>query len=155
VGLIQRSQLVERRQHVGLEPRPQPPHLAQPLGQRRLAQRLRGVDAKRVVQQAHPLGAQPRQARDRDHARRELRAQPLRRRDRPGVQQRHDLLLQGRPDPRQLRRAARPRERRHRHRRLAHHLRRRAIGQHPVHDRTVQLVQVPQLRQGVGDRGIR
>ena len=42
----------------------------------------------------------------------------------------------------------------HRDRRLAHRSRAAAIGQHPVHDRPVQLVQVAQFLQGLGDRGI-
>jgi hypothetical protein len=46
------------------------------------------------------------------------------------------------------------RERGDRHGRLAHGLRGGPVGEHAVHDRAVELVQVAQFLQGVGDRGV-
>ena len=146
--------LLERAQDALLEPRAEPAHVAQALSERRLSQLLRRVDAQLRVQQARALGPEARQARDRHEARWELRAQLLGRGDRAGVGERNDLLLQGRADPRQFLRAPRERQLGHRGGRLAHGLRSRAIRHHAVHDRTVELIQVAELFQGVRDRGV-
>ena len=64
-------------EHALLELRAQPAHGAQPLCERGRAQRLERVDAQLGVQQARALGPQAGQARDRDQAGREPRAQLL------------------------------------------------------------------------------
>ena len=136
---------VERREHAFLELRAESLHGPQPLRQRRLAQLLGRVDPELGEQQPRALGPQARQSRDRDQARRELRAHPLRRGRRAGVEQRDDLLLERRADPRQLGRAAGAGQRGDRDGRLAHRLRRVAVGEHAVDDRPVELVQVAEL----------
>ena len=148
------SPLLQRRQHAGLELRAEPAHGAQALVQRRLAQLLERVDAELRVQQARALGSQTRQPCDRDQAGGKLGTQRLGRWDRARVEQREDLLLQRVADGRQLGRTARARQRRHRHGCLAHRLGGCAVGQHAMHDRPVELVQVTQLLQGVRDSGV-
>ena len=66
--------------------------------------------------------------------------------------QRQDLLLQRLADAGQLGRATGPREGGHRGRRVAHRSRRVAVGHDAMHDRAVELVEVAELIQGVGDR---
>ena len=60
------------------------------------------VDAQLVEQPPRALGPEPRQPRHVDEPRRELRAQLLDRRDRAGLEQREDLLLERLADARQL-----------------------------------------------------
>ena len=146
---------VEPREHAFLELCAESPHGPQPLRQRRLAQLLGRVDPQLGEQQSCALGPQPRQSRDRDQAWWELRAHPLRRGRRAGVEQRDDLLLERRSDPRELGRAAGAGQRGDRDGRLAHRLRRVAVGEHAVDDRPVELVQVAELLQRVGNRGVR
>ncbi len=104
------------------------------------------------MQQPRALGAEAGQARDRDQTRGKLGSQLLGGGDRHRLEQRQDLLLQRRADPGQLARAALACERGDRDRGLAHALGRRAVGQHAVDDRTVELVQIAELFQCVGDR---
>jgi hypothetical protein len=144
----------QRREHAFLELRTEAAHGADALRQRGLAQLLQRVHAELGVQQARPLCAETGQARDRNQTRRELGAQPLRRRDSATVEQREDLLFQRRADTRQLARAAIARQRRDRQRGVAHAPRGRAVGQHAVNDRAVELVQVAELLQGVGDHRV-
>ena len=125
--------------------RPEAAHVAQPLGLGRVAQRLERVDAQLVVQRRARLGPSPGRRVMSIRPGRELRAQLLDRRDRAGVQQRLDLLLERLADPRQLGHAALARQRREPTRRLAHGLRRVAVGEHAVHDRAVELVEVGEL----------
>ena len=149
-----RVELLERREHAFLELGAEPAHGAQALRERGLAQRLRRVDAELGVQQPRALRAEAGQARDRDQARRELRAQLLRRGDRAGLHQREDLFLERLADPRQLRRTALTRERADRHGRLAHGLGGAAIGEDAMHDRAVKLVQVAEFFERLRDRGV-
>src|SRR5919202_523685 len=100
------------------------------------------------------VSAAARQAHHVDQPGRELRAQLLGGRDRPGVEQRDDLLLERAPDPGQLRYLALARQRGHRARRLAHGLRRVAVGEDAVYDGAVELVEVGQLVEEGGDRGV-
>ena len=75
-----------------------------------------------------------------------------------GVEQRDELLLERLADPGQRVTVPCARHRRDRHRRLARRLRRRAVGEHAVHDRAVELVEVGELVEGGGDlevRGVR
>ena len=69
-----RVELVECREHAFLELRAEAAHGPQTLGEGSLAQRLRRVDAELGVQQPCALGAEARQSRDRNQARRELRS---------------------------------------------------------------------------------
>ncbi len=57
--------------------------------------------------------------------------------------------------PGELGRAALARQRRDRDRGLAHGLGGGAVGEHAVHDRAVELVEVAELLERVGDRGVR
>ena len=75
----------------------------------------------------------------------ELRPQLLGRRDRARVQQRVDLLGDRLADPGQLHHAARAGELLHRRRRIADRLGRIAVGDHPVDDGAVELVEVAEL----------
>jgi hypothetical protein len=106
------------------------------------------------VQQAGALGAEAGQVCDRDQARRELGPQPLRSGDRAGVDEREDLLLQRLADARQLGCTALAGERGDRHGRRAHGLGGGPIGDDAVDDRAVELVQVAELLQCVGDRSV-
>ena len=98
---------IERGKHVFLELRAQAPDAAQPLRDRGLAQLLGRVDPELREQQPRALGPEAGQPCDRDQARRELRAHPLGRGRRAGVEQRDDLLLERRADPRAARSRAR------------------------------------------------
>ena len=69
----------------------------------------------------------------------------------PVSHERHDLLLERAADPLELGRAALARERRDRHGRFAHGFRRAAVGEHAVDDRAVELVQVAELLERLGD----
>ena len=146
---------LQRREHVCLELGAEPAHATQALGKGGLAQRLGRIDAELQLEQPRALGAQPRYAGDRDQPRRELRAQPLGRGYGARVQQRHDLLLQRGSDARKLGGAARASERRHRDRGLTHALGGGAVGDDPMHDRAIELVQVSKLLERVGDDGVR
>ena len=65
-----------------------------------------------------------------------------------------DLLLQRAPDARQLGDRPLAGQRGHRARRLAHRLGRVAVGEHAVDDRAVELVEVGELVEERGDRGV-
>ena len=145
---------LQRLDHARLELCAKPLHGPKLARKCRFAQRIERVDAKLCVQQPRPLGPEPGQARDRDQPGGHLRAQLLRRRDRARVEQREDLLLERRANARQLGNAARARQLGHRHRRLAHSARRVAVGEHTVHDRAIELVQVAKLFQRFGDRRV-
>ncbi len=132
--------LLERREHVLLELRPEPADRADPLRERRLAQLLRRVDAELRMQQPRALGAEARQARDATKPGGNFARRLLGGRDRARLEQREDLLFERRADPRELARATFARERRDRNRRVAHAARRRAIGEHAMDDRAVELV---------------
>ena len=144
----------DRLEHLLLELRPEPLDATQPLSFGGRAQRVDRVDLELLVEAPRALGAQARQPHHRDDARRVLGAQLLGRRDRAGLDQRDDLLLERRADALQLGRTAFARERRHRHGRLANLLGGGPVGDDAVDDRAVQLVEVAQLVERLGDRRI-
>ena len=119
----------ERLEHGLLELRPEAAHVAQLLGLGGRAQALERVDAELVVELAGALGAEAGQARQVDEAGREFAAQLLDGRDRAGVEQRLDLLLERAADAGQLGDLALARHGRDRARRLAHRLGGVAVGE--------------------------
>ena len=144
----------KRREHPLLELRAKAAHRAHALLQGGFAQLLQRVHAELRMQQARALGSQARQPRHRHEPRRELRAQPLGRRNRPRLHQREDLLLQRRADARQLARTPLAGQRRDRDGSVADAFRGRAVGQHAVDYRPVELVQVAELFHRFGDRRV-
>ncbi len=146
--------LLQRGEHALLELRPEPLDRSQPLSLGGLPQRRRRVDAQLGVEQPCPLRAQAREAGEGDQPRRELRPQPLGRGDLARLGEGQDLLLQGLSDPGQLAGAALPCQPGDRHRGLADGLGGRAVCDHAVDDRPVELVEVAQFLEGVGDLGI-
>ena len=90
----------ERLEHRLLELGPEALDAAQPLPLGGRAQRVERVDPQLVVQPARALGPEAGQARQVDQPGRELRAQLLGRRDRPGLEQRVELLLERLADAR-------------------------------------------------------
>ena len=134
-------------------PSPRTPRMR--CGERRLAQLLQRVDAELRVQQPRALGAETRQARDRDEPRAGTsRAASPRPGSCPCRAARGSSPSSVAPIPGSS--LARPSagERRDRHRRLAHALGGRAVGEHAVDDRPVELVEVAELVERVGDRSV-
>jgi hypothetical protein len=149
-GVVFDQRLLELR--LGLQP-----EAAQLLDLPRLdgrAQRVEGVDAELVEQLAGALGTEPRQVHDLDQPRRELAAQLHERRDVASLVERAQLLLERLADARHGRHAPLARHRDDRHGRLAHRLGRVAVGDHPVGDGAVELVEIAQLVEGGGDLGV-
>ena len=109
------------------------------------AQLLERGDAELGVDPAGGLGAQAREAREPHQLAGELRAQLHGRGDVAGLEQGQDLLLERLPDVAQLGRAALAGELRDGHRRVADRLGGLAVGDHPVDDGAVQLVEVAEL----------
>src|SRR5205085_10578047 len=98
--------------------------------------------------------AEPGYPRDLDEPRRVLRLELGRARDLTGIEERVDLLCDGLADTRQGRDLPRPRELCDRHGRLPDCLRRVAVGDDPVDDRAVQLVEVSELVEVRGYFGV-
>ena len=145
----------ERRQDRLLELRAEAAHVAQALGLRGLLEGGERVDAQLVEEAAGALGPEAGQVRHVEEPGRELAAQALERGDVPRLEQRLELLLQRAPDPRELGHGPGARHGRHGPRRLAHRLSRVPVGQDPVHDGAVELVEVGKLVEERGDRGVR
>ena len=127
---------------------------AQALGLGRGPQVLQRRDAEVLVEPPRALGAQPGEAREIHEPGRELGPQLLDRGDLARLEQRVDLLLQRPPDPGQLGHPAVAGQRRDRGRRLADRLGRVAVGEDPVDHGAVELVEVGELVEEGGDRGV-
>ena len=141
-------------QHPFLDLRPEPLELADLL---RLGGGLEVLDRRHpeLVEEA-PGGFGP-EAGDPGHldqGRREFRLQLHRRRDLAGLQQGVDLFRQRLADPGDLGRPALRRQLGDRDRALADRGRGLAVGEDPVFDRAVELVENPQLIQRGGDLGV-
>ena len=111
-------------------------------------------DAELLPELARRLGAEAGQADDLDEALGDAAAQLLERRHRAGLAQLADLRRDRVADVVELGQAALLRERPDRLGRLAEALRGPAVGEHAVHDRAVQLVEVAEQVEQVGDLGI-
>jgi hypothetical protein len=109
------------------------------------------VDGELLEQATGALGSQAGQAGDLQQAHGELGPELDRRRDVAVVGEGQDLLLDDRADARQLGGAALAGQRGDRDRRVAHRLGRVAIRDDPVDDRPIELIQVAQLVQSLGD----
>ena len=148
------AERLQRRQHARLELRAEPLYRAQPLCPGGLLERLGRVDPELGVEQPGALGSEARQTGHRDQPGGELRAQLHGSRDLARVDQRLDLLLQRLADPRQLGRTTLGGEACDRDRRLADGLGRRAVGDDAVDDGAIELVEVAQLLESVGDHAV-
>src|SRR5919109_1619117 len=145
----------ERGEDVLLRLGPEPAHPSDRLRGGRLAQSLDRVDVQFVVEDARALGAEARhRPRHLDQPDRELGAQLLGRGRVAGLEQGDDLVLQRLADAWQQRGLAGERQRGHRGRALPHRLGRGAVGDDPVDDRAVELVEVSELVQGRGDLAV-
>ena len=111
-------------------------------------------DAELVEQPSGRLRADPGDPGHIDERRRELCLQLRRRRDLAGLDQGDDLLLKRLADSWQFGGPALGGELGNRQRALADHARRLVVGEHAVPDGAVELIQRPQLREGVGDLGV-
>ena len=145
----------ERAQQVLLDLGAEPAQLADLTRLGDLAQLLQRVDVQLVIEQPRALRAEARQVHDGDQPGRELRAQLHGGGDVARLVQRAQLLLERLADARQRRHLALARQAHHRHRRLADGLGRRAVGDHAVGDRAVELIQVAELIEGGGDLRVR
>jgi hypothetical protein len=144
----------QRLEDVLLRSRAEARHVAQLPRLGGLPELLERADPELLVQPARPLRPEAGDARDLDQAGRELGLQLLGGGDAPGLQQGGDLLRERAADAGQLLGPPRPRELRDRRARVADGLGGVAVRQHPVDDRAVQLVEVGELREGVGDLGV-
>ena len=145
---------VERREHALLELRAQPLDRAHALLLGGRPQVVEAGDPELVVEPARGLRADTRQPRDLHERRRELRLQLGRGGDLAGVEQGDDLSLERGADPRQLGHPAGAGQLLDRDRALLDHPRRLAVGEHPVADRAVELVQGGELGHRGGDLGV-
>ena len=148
------AELRQRREHVLLRLRPESLEAANLLALRGLAQVVEAGDAELVVELAHGLRAEAGDPGHLDQRGRELRLQLRRGGDLAGLGEGDDLLLERRPDARQLGRAPGERQLLDRDRALANHPRRLLVGEHPVADRAVELVQGGELGHRLGDLGV-
>jgi hypothetical protein len=120
----------------------------------RLAQLVEAGDVELVVELAHGLCPEPRDSGDLDQRGGELRLQLRGGGDLAGLDERDDLLLERVADPGQARGLAGDREIANRDRALADHPRRLLVGDHAEAVGAIELVEDPELDQGVGDLGV-
>ena len=121
---------------------------------RRLLEVVEGGDPELLEEAAGGLGAEPRHAGDLDQRGRVLGLQLGRRRDLAGLDQGVDLFRKGLADAWDLGRPAGRRELGDGDRAFANRLRRGAVGEHPVFDGPVELVEDAKLLQGSRDLGV-
>ncbi len=122
------------------------------------SQGVQRIDSQFLEQPAGPLGAQAWQAGHGQEPGRELLPQPGGCRDHALGGQRQDLLLDRRADSRQLGGPAFAGQRAQRHRSLSRGLGRIPVGDDPMDDRSVELVEVTQFlerRRNLAVGGIR
>ena len=153
-ALARRRRAAQRGEDVLLDLRAEALELADPL---RLGGRLEVLergDPELVEEPPRGFRAEPGHPRHLDQGRRELRLQLRRRGDLAGRQQGVDLFRQRLADPGDLGRPARRRQLGDRDRALADRLGGGAVGEHPVFDGAVELVEDAQLVQRGGDLGV-
>ena len=138
-------ELGQRAGDVLLSLRPDPRHRPQALLFGGVPQLLERGYAQLGVDPAGGLGAQAREAREPHQLAGKLRAQLHGRGDVTGLEQGADLLLESLPDVAQLGCAALAGKLRDGHRRVADRLGGLVVGDHPVDDGPVQLVEVAEL----------
>ena len=149
-GLVAGQRLLELR--LGLQP--EAAQLPDRARLERRPQRVQRVDAELVVELAGALGPEAGQAHELDQARRELRPQLHEGRDVARLVERAQLLLERLADAGDGRHATLARHGDDRDGGLAHGLGRVAVGDHPVGDRAVELVEVAELVERGGDLGV-
>ena len=133
---------------------PRPLSLADPLALGRLPEVVEAGDFELVEEAPRGFRAEPGDPRHLDQARRELRLQLRRRGDLAGLEQGVDLFGERLADAGDLGRPARRGEVGDRDRALADRLGGGAVGEHPVFDGAVELVEDPELVEGGGYLGV-
>jgi hypothetical protein len=150
-GLACLAELLELGEDVFLDLRAEPFEPPDPLLLRRLPEVLDRGHTELVVEASRRFRPQARDPRHLDQGGRELLLQLRRGRDLAGLQERVDLLRQGLAHPGDLGRPAGRRQIGDRDRALADRLGRGAVGEHPVFDRAVELVEHSELIERGGD----
>ena len=148
------AEALEAGQDVFLRLRSEALHLADPFALCGGPEVIQGRDAELVEEPSRRLCPHPRHPRHFDQGGRELRLQLHRRGDLAGLEQGVDLFRQRLADAGDLGRPPRRRQVGDRDRAFADRLCRRAVGQHAVFDRPVELVEDAELLQRGGDFGV-